>query len=77
KENVIEFLEEIKEKNKGKKIVVVLDNFSSHTSVKVKEIARKLVIVLVFLPPYSPELKSHRVYPEKHQAGDLVNVFDP
>lgn len=56
KENVIEFLEEIKEKNGGKQIVVVLDNFSSHTSVKVKEIAKKLGIVLVFLPPYSPDL---------------------
>jgi transposase len=56
KEDVIEFLEEIKDKNRGKRIVVILDNFSSHRSFKTKKAADDLGIVLVFLPPYSPDL---------------------
>ena len=34
KEDVVEFLEEIKDENKKKRIVIILDNFSSHRSWK-------------------------------------------
>ena len=56
KEAVIEFLEEVKARNKGKRIVMILDNFRAHTSRKTREAAAKLGIELVFLPPYSPDL---------------------
>jgi transposase len=56
KENVVEFLQEVKEKNEGKRIAIILDNFGSHTSGDAREAAEKLGIVLVFLPPYSPDL---------------------
>ncbi|VUT26234.1 MAG: Integrase core domain protein [Candidatus Methanolliviera sp. GoM_asphalt] len=56
KEDVIEFLEEMRDKNRGKRIVVILDNFSSHRSFKTKKAVKDLGIVLVFLPPYSPDL---------------------
>lgn len=46
----------IRRKNRGRKIVIVWDNFKSHKSNLMKEVAKKLNIVLVFLPPYSPDL---------------------
>lgn len=56
KEEVADFLYEIRERNPVEKIVVVIDNFASHKSRKVKVTAKKLNIKLVFLPPYSPDL---------------------
>jgi len=56
KESVCEFLEKIREKNPDKTIVVVLDNFKSHWAKKTRKRARELDIILVYLPPYSPDL---------------------
>jgi len=58
KESVCEFLEKIREKNPGKTIVIVilLDNFRSHWARKTRRRAKKLNIVLIYLPPYSPDL---------------------
>jgi transposase len=53
---VCEFLEKIVENNKGKIIVLVLDNSRAHHSNKTITKARELGIILVFLPPYSPDL---------------------
>lgn len=54
-ESVCEFLEKIVEKNKGK-IILVLDNSRAHHAEKTITRAIKLGIILVFLPPYSPDL---------------------
>jgi len=56
KEDVCEFLEQIRENNPDKPIVLILDNFRSHWANKTRETASKLGISLVFLPPYSPDL---------------------
>ena len=56
KESVCEFLEAIREDNPKGEIILVLDNFRSHWANKTREIAKKLGITLVFLPPYSPDL---------------------
>jgi len=56
KEAVCEFLEEIREANPDKPIIIILDNFRSHWANKTRETAEKLGIILVFLPPYSPDL---------------------
>ena len=56
KENVTSFITEIREKNPGKHILMILDNFSSHHSKIVMKTAELLNIKLVFLPPYSPDL---------------------
>jgi len=56
KEDVCEFLEKIREENPCKPIIVILDNFRSHWANKTRETAGKLDIILVFLPPYSPDL---------------------
>ncbi|MHB1622713.1 MAG: IS630 family transposase [Cuniculiplasma sp.] len=56
KENVCRFLECIRRHNPKRRIILVLDNFSSHHAKKVLRKARKLRIRLVFLPPYSPDL---------------------
>jgi len=55
-ESVCEFLEKIVEENKGKSIVLILDNSRAHLSAKTIARAEKLRINLVFLPPYSPDL---------------------
>jgi len=55
KESVFAFLRSIREKNPGgKKIIAILDNFASH--VAAKRFAESIGIILVFLPPYSPDL---------------------
>ncbi len=57
KESMRDFLIEIKKANeKYEAIIIVIDNFSSHKSTMVKEIAKELGIYLVYLPPYSPDL---------------------
>ena len=56
KESVCEFLEKIREKNPDKIIIIVLDNFRSHWARKTRRKAKKLNMVLVYLPPYSPDL---------------------
>ena len=42
--------------NDYKAIIVVLDNFSTHVSNRVKKEAEQLGMYLVYLPPYSPDL---------------------
>jgi len=56
KESVCEFLEDIRANNPDKTIIIILDNFKSHWSNKTRKKARKLNIIFVFLPPYSPDL---------------------
>ena len=56
KEDICEVLEEFVNANPGKRIVIVLDNFSSHRSQMVREFAYRKNIHLVYLPPYSPYL---------------------
>lgn len=55
-ESFCEFFKEIGEKNPGKRILVILDNFSSHKAKTVQKTAEGLGITLVYLPPYSPNL---------------------
>lgn len=50
------FLRKISDGNPGKRIIVFLDNFRSHTAEATREFAEHLGIVLVFLPKYSPDL---------------------
>ena len=56
-ESFIDFLREIRAVNNDyKAIIVVLDNFSTHVSNRVKKEAEQLGMYLVYLPPYSPDL---------------------
>lgn len=56
-ESIKEFMIQIKKANeKYDAIVLVIDNFPSHKSTIVKDIADDLNIHLVYLPPYSPDL---------------------
>lgn len=56
KEDICAVLEEFIKANLGKRIVLILDNFSSHRSQMVRDFAAQNNIELVFLPPYSPDL---------------------
>lgn len=56
KESICEFFGEIRSKNPGKKILVILDNFSSHRASATVKFAEENGIELVYLPPYSPDL---------------------
>ena len=56
KEDVCEFLEEMRERNPDGRILLILDNFRSHRAEVTRERAEELDVRLVFLPPYSPDL---------------------
>lgn len=55
-DNFCTFLDTIREENPHKKILVVLDNYKPHLTEKVREKASELGIIMVYLPPYSPDL---------------------
>lgn len=48
-------LEAVRDANRDRPIIMILDNASNHHSTLVTEKARELDITLVFLPPYSPK----------------------
>lgn len=56
KEKVCEFLEQVKARNSNKDIIIILDNFKSHHANLVTAKANSLNILLIYLPPYSPDL---------------------
>lgn len=57
KEDITEFLKQIRTINPYGKIMIILDNFRSHHAKLTTETAAKLNIDLLFLPSYSPHLK--------------------
>ncbi len=57
KERIGEVFETIREQNSTGRILLVLDNFFSHTSTYTREKAEELGISLVFLPVASPHLQ--------------------
>jgi len=68
-ENIMEFLEKIKDENKKyKAIVIVLDNFSSHRK-KLREKIEGFGIYFLYLPPYSPDLNKNRIVMEKYKKS--------
>lgn len=56
KQSVCEFLRKIRKKNPIKTIIPILDNFPSHKAEETMKHAKSLDIILVFLPPHSPDL---------------------
>jgi transposase len=56
KEQIGECLERVREQNPGKRILLVLDNFSSHICEYTRRRAHQLGIDLVFIPVGSPDL---------------------
>lgn len=56
KENVISFLKLVWKRNPKGRIVIILDNFKPHNSPETLEFAENMNILLVHLPPYSPDL---------------------
>ena len=56
KEDICEVLFEFINANPNKRIVLILDNFTSHRSKMVREFAEENNILLIFLPAYSPDL---------------------
>jgi len=56
KEDICAFLARIRERNPGKNLLIILDNFRSHHATETREFAQKEHIDLVYLPLYSPDL---------------------
>jgi len=54
--SVCAFLRKVRDKNPGKHIIALLDNFQSHISKTTQRMAELLNIKLIFLPVYSPDL---------------------
>ena len=55
-EDFCEFLASVREKNRQGTICIILDNYSVHKSKTVQRKASSLNIILIYLPPYSPDL---------------------
>ena len=55
-EDIREVLREYRRANPNKRLVIVLDNFSSHHAIVVRQYATGNNIHLIHLPPYSPDL---------------------
>jgi transposase len=56
-ESIKEFFKEIRRANDSYEyIIVILDNFKTHHAAEIEKLAYDLGILLVFLPPYSPDL---------------------
>jgi transposase len=55
---VIAFLQNLLNKNKSKKVLVILDNAKNHKSKAIKKFVNEHTneLELIYLPPYSPEL---------------------
>lgn len=60
REHVIAFLGRLRKEfaDPDQKVYVVLDNHRAHHTKEVTELAKNLNFVLMFLPPYSPELNA-------------------
>lgn len=56
KEDIIDFLSLIRERNPKGRIVAIIDNFKPHHSPATLMKAAELNISLIYLPPYSPDL---------------------
>ena len=52
----VEFMKCVRRENSGKKIVMIVDNAKIHKAKISLEEAEELDIVLIYLPPYSPDL---------------------
>ena len=54
-EDLRSFQDAVREANGSRKILMILDNGPTHRTKMVAERAKELDIVLLFLPPYSPQ----------------------
>ena len=54
--NFCNFLRKIRDTNLQSLICIILDNYSVHKAKMVSKCAQSLGIILVYLPPYSPDL---------------------
>ena len=85
KKDIARFLRVIRQGNPVGTIVLVWDNARAHLSKLVRRTAHRLDIILVFLPPYSPDLnpiafiwksikkeRSSRIYMTKEEVRDAV-----
>jgi len=55
-EDIREVLREYKRANPNKRLVIVLDTFSSHHAIRIRQYAAGNTIHLAYLPSYSPDL---------------------
>lgn len=55
-EDFCEFLVEVRYNNPVRRICLLVDNFATHKAKRVREKAKELNIILIYLPPYSPDL---------------------
>ncbi len=56
KEDCLEFFKALRQANPQKKLIIILDNAKIHKAKIIKEFSHKNEIILVYLPPYSPNL---------------------
>jgi transposase len=55
-EDFCDFLISVRDRNPLNRICLILDNFPTHKAKSVRKKAQELNIILIYLPPYSPDL---------------------
>ena len=75
KEDMITFLELIRENNPYKSISIILDNAKIHRARDVINKAKELDIKLIYLPPYSPDLNPIE-FSWKDIKRELARILD-
>lgn len=76
--------------NKEERICLILDNYSTHRSKFIQEVAKILNITLIYLPPYSPhlnpieqiwrilkrKLKQYKLESEEFLNNKIIQIYD-
>lgn len=76
-ETVMKHLEKLREKNLEGDIMLIIDNYSSHTRNDVLKIAEELDIILCFLPAYSPQLQPiEKIWKDNKRDVTIARVTD-
>lgn len=77
KEKICATFERVRQQNPGKRILLVLDNFSSHVCEFTRKRAHQLGIDLVFLPVGSPDLNPiEQVWKSLKRAASPIVTWD-
>lgn len=74
-EGFLNSLYRLREKDKLEYIMVILDNASIHKSKKIKDYCKKKNIILVYLPPYSPELNKIEFLRKKDKRNFMIEQW--
>ena len=75
KEDVYEFLREVRKKNPEKRIIIILNNFSSHKAKDTVHRAEDFEIDLYISTSIFSGYESDRIHLKEHQESYLTEIY--